>query len=90
LVGLISLPIGLLILPADFFDYGQTLCPSKRFLDLECPGCGVTRGTQHLLHFDFKQAWEFNKLSFILVPIGAYIWFTWIKSVIKEIKETTN
>ena len=74
ITGLVVLPLTLFILPADFFDHGKVICPSKRFLNLECLGCGITRGIQHAIHFDFKMAWMFNKLTFVVLPIGIFIW----------------
>lgn len=59
----------LLFLPATYFDKGQALCLSKRFLNVECYGCGMTRAIQHLIHLDFKGAAHFNKLSFIVLPL---------------------
>ena len=55
LVFLLIVPLVLLILPADFFDNGQSLCLSQLLLEKECPGCGLTRGLQHLGHLIFKQ-----------------------------------
>lgn len=75
---LLLLPVLLMLLPADYFDNGQVLCPSKRFLDLECMGCGMTRGIQHLIHFQFEEAWAFNKLSFIVFPVIAYLWLAYV------------
>jgi hypothetical protein len=28
----------------------------------------------HFIHFDFQKAWEFNKLSFIVVPMLFPLW----------------
>lgn len=67
-------PLVLLILPADFFDNGQSICPSKLLLEKDCPGCGITRGLQHLGHLDFKIAWKYNKLAFGVFPIATYYW----------------
>ena len=86
LVFLLIAPIVLLILPADFFDNGQSICPSKLLLEKECPGCGITRGLQHLGHFDFKIAWELNKLSFVIFPVASYYWANEIVSTYKKIK----
>lgn len=63
----------LLYLPADHFDEGQSMCLSVLIFDMECYACGMTRGIQHLLHFDFQEAWEFNKLSFVVLPLGIFM-----------------
>lgn len=64
--------ITLLILPADYFDTGQALCLSVLIADVECYGCGMTRAIQHMIHFEFEEAWMFNKLSFVVAPLGVY------------------
>lgn len=68
---LLIIPIILLILPANFFDKGQSVCLSVLFFDRNCYACGMTRAIQHLIHFDFSAAWDFNKLSFIVLPLLA-------------------
>lgn len=77
LVALLVIPIVLLFLPATYFDTGETVCLSKRLLDIECLGCGLTRGIQHLIHLDFQTAWDFNKLSFVVFPLLVYLYITW-------------
>lgn len=74
IIGLILAPIVLLFFPANYFDKGQVLCPSKRFLDIECLGCGLTRATQYLLHLEFKRAWEYNRLIIIVFPLMTFYW----------------
>jgi hypothetical protein len=66
---LVVLFIILVLLPADFFDEGQSICVSMILLNQECYGCGMTRGIMHLLHGNFQTAYEFNKLSFIVLPL---------------------
>lgn len=68
--------IVLLILPANYFDTGRATCLSVIFFEMECYGCGMTRAIQHLIHLDFKEAYEFNKLSFIVFPlaVGMILW----------------
>jgi hypothetical protein len=70
----LALPFFLLYQPADYFDRGESLCPSQRFLHVSCPGCGLTRAVQHLLHFDFLGAWSFNKLVVIIFPICVMVY----------------
>jgi hypothetical protein len=65
----LALPIFLLIMPADYFDNGTAICPSKRFLNLECPGCGMTRAVQHAIHFDWQSAWELNRGIVLIIPV---------------------
>ena len=77
LVALLVIPIVLLFLPATYFDTGETVCLSKRLLDMECLGCGLTRGIQHLIHLDFQSAWHFNKLTFVVFPLFVYLYITW-------------
>jgi hypothetical protein len=84
---MISVPIVLLILPTTFFDHGQAICLSKLLLNKTCPGCGLTRGVQHLIHFDFSGAYAYNKLTYIVFPIAA---FYWVKSMIKLVHKIKN
>jgi hypothetical protein len=67
-------PFVLWMLPVDFFDSGDSICLSKMLANMECYACGLTRATMHFIHFDFIKAWEFNKLSFIIVPMLFPLW----------------
>jgi hypothetical protein len=69
LVILIILPIILILLPATFFDEGESICFSVLFLNSECYACGMTRAIQHLIHLDFNESWYFNRLSIIVLPL---------------------
>ncbi|MBK9190440.1 MAG: DUF2752 domain-containing protein [Crocinitomicaceae bacterium] len=71
---MIALPVWLLLSPANYFDAGESICPSKVFFGKECPGCGMTRATQHMIHFDFNEAWNFNKLSFFILPVLGFLY----------------
>jgi len=74
---LLSLLVGfgliLFWLPATFFDTGTAMCLSVIVFNRECYGCGMTRGVMHLIHFNFEQAWTFNKLSFVVFPLLVYM-----------------
>lgn len=82
----VLIPFILLVLPATYFDEGQSLCLSQVLLDTECPGCGMTRSVQHAVHFNFEKAWEFNKLIVIVLPILIYIWIKTLLVLLKKIK----
>jgi hypothetical protein len=77
LVFIIATPIILLFLPAGFFDGGESICLSKLLLGRECPACGMTRACMHLIHFDFEEAYAYNMMSFIALPLLAVVWIQW-------------
>ena len=78
-------PIIFLVLPIDYFDTGESLCPSKRFFNIECFGCGMTRAVMHMIHFDFDSAMYFNPLSFIVAPGLAFFWVKWTIKAAKDV-----
>lgn len=47
----------------------QIKCPVRHIFHLYCPGCGITRMIISLLKLDFYQAFRYNPLIFILIPI---------------------
>jgi hypothetical protein len=89
----LALPIILLILPADYFDHGAVVCPSKRYLDMECPGCGITRAIQHAIHFQFTESCSYNKGVIFILPMLAMVyihvlgrilnknWLSWMRKL---------
>ncbi len=66
---IIIIGVVLLILPADFFDNGHSVCVSVLLMNKQCYACGLTRGIMHLIHLDFEAAWEYNILCFIVFPL---------------------
>jgi len=71
-------PFILLVMPADFFDEGQSICVSVLLAGVECYACGLTRGMMHLIHFEFAKAWEYNQLTFI---VALFIFPYWLNAV---------
>lgn len=94
LIALLIFPIVLWVLPADFFDEGQAVCPSRVFFDIECLGCGMTRAVMHMHHFDYEEAFYYNYGVLLVYPILVIIWGFWVyKSAVRVIpgfgKKTT-
>jgi hypothetical protein len=89
-IGLPAALITLLILPADYFDYGPPMCLSVVLANVECYGCGMTRAVQHLLHFDFEAAAQYNKLSFIALPLVVIMCVNELVSSYKSLKANSN
>ena len=81
---LILIPFVLIILPANFFDSGNTICVSVFLFDTECYACGMTRAIQHLIHFNFLTAYSYNKLSVIVFPLLVLSYYNEIKRIRKK------
>jgi Protein of unknown function (DUF2752) len=83
-IGLIGLtPVLLLILPKRFFDEGRSVCLSKLLLNRECYACGMTKAIMHLIHLDIEEAYAYNMLSFVVLPLLCVVWVQWF---LKECK----
>lgn len=57
------------------FNVG-VLCPFYEIFGINCPGCGGTRMAVSLLHLQFYQAFRYNPLIFVSIPVIAVI-FVW-------------
>lgn len=84
--GILLIPVVLGVLPANFFDTGESLCLSRQLFDMNCYGCGLTRAIQHMIHFEFQTAWDYNPRSFIVVPLFIILGIQEIRSSLKRIR----
>lgn len=50
-------------------------CPFHKITGLFCPGCGVTRMILSIVKGDFYQAFRYNPLLFILIPLFLFLVF---------------
>ena len=83
---LLAIPITLWTLPVDFFDGGTSISLFSLFgVENYSYSTGITRGVMHLMHFDFSGATEYNKLSFIVLPM---LFLLWLKLLLKELNIT--
>lgn len=90
---IVIVPLLLLILPATFFDHGESICLSKLLAGTECPACGMTRGCMHLIHLDFEGAFAYNMMSFIALPAVGIVWVQWgLKEwkIFKKLRQKMN
>jgi hypothetical protein len=85
--GYLFLPLVLLLMPADSFDTGPTLCLSKLLAGIECFGCGMTRAIMHLIHLDFAAAAAYNKGCFIVFPVLSLLWAQWFWKDYKRLQQ---
>ena len=59
------------ILPKDQIFSGSTSCIHRKLLNVDCPGCGMTRAIYSILHFNFKTALQLNFVAFFVLPLLA-------------------
>lgn len=69
--GIVAALAGALLL---FFFNPETVgfyprCPFYVLTGLKCPGCGTLRGIHALLHFRFVDAFRFNPLMVVSIPL---------------------
>lgn len=64
----------LIILPSDYFDTGQSISIFEILGFENYYSKGLTRAVMHLIHMDFKIAWDYNKLAFLVFPLISLIW----------------
>lgn len=55
------------------------VCPTRALLGIDCPGCGLMRGTHDLLHGNLAGAVDHNLLIPVLVPLVLLLWLGWLK-----------
>lgn len=51
-------------------------CVFREFTGFYCPGCGITRVVLSSLRLDFAQAFRYNPLLFILLPLSVMYFVT--------------
>ena len=70
----VVLPVGTSILytwpPSAHSFYPR--CPLQWITGFHCPGCGATRCVHALLHLDLPQAFAYNSLFVLALPLFAY------------------
>lgn len=66
LLGALALGLGLLYLTGIG-------CPFRFLLGVPCPGCGITRACQAVLHLDFAGAFYYHPLFWLLPPAFVYV-----------------
>ena len=59
-------------------------CMFKSILGISCPGCGMTRAINEIIHLRFIEAFKFNILSVPLVIIASISFFAIIYDIIKN------
>lgn len=53
-------------------------CPSRQFLGIYCPGCGSQRAVHQLLHGDWLQAFRYNPVLLLTLPLLVVLLIQWL------------
>lgn len=85
--GIILIPLILYIIPLEWLENQHSVCLYKNLTGKECYGCGMTRAVLSAIHFKFANAFQYNKLVIIVLPLLVYIW---AKKIINYLKIQTN
>lgn len=72
--GLLMVPVVLYFIPLDWLKDQHSICLYKNITGNECIGCGMTRAILSVIHFQFENAFYFNKLIIVVFPLLVYIW----------------
>ena len=55
------------------------LCPTLALFGVDCPGCGLLRGTHDLVTGDVAGALDHNILLVVFVPLLVVLWLRWAR-----------
>lgn len=72
--------IGIIMLLLSITGIG---CPIKTFTGISCAGCGMSRALFSLIHLEFKEAFYYHPLIFIM-PMLVPLFFFWEKISFKK------
>jgi hypothetical protein len=72
--GLLLFPVVLYLIPLEWLKNQHSICLFKNLTGYECYGCGMTRAILSAIHFQFENAFQYNKLFLIVLPVLIYIW----------------
>ncbi len=86
---IISLPLLAIILAnAAVAAHFKNFCLIKLIFHHECWGCGLTRAFAAFFRGDFVQAYNYNHLIVIVLPLLFCIWLIYLKNAfLPEIKD---
>ncbi len=55
------------------------LCPTQALFGVDCPGCGIMRGTHDLITGNVAGALDHNVLLVVFVPLAVVLWVRWLR-----------
>jgi hypothetical protein len=80
-IGFLLIPVAIYSVPLEWLKNQHSVCLFRNLTGYECYGCGMTRAVFSAIHFRFEDAFHFNKLFIIVLPLLIYIWAKTILSL---------
>ena len=77
LIFLTLMGIGIYFLAQKLINF-HIDCPFHSLTGLYCPGCGTTRMIKSLFQGQFYQAFRYNPLVFLMLPLFIFIFLDWL------------
>lgn len=68
------LPLLFSRIPARWLEAHPAPCLFRALLGVRCPGCGMTRAVSCALHGRPRDAWRYNRMVVLMLPLLAYEW----------------
>ena len=83
------IPIVLYLIPMGWLKNQHSVCLFKNITGHECYGCGMTRAILSAIHFHFADAFLYNRLFLIVLPLLIYIWAKkivnlWLEKIVNK------
>jgi Protein of unknown function (DUF2752) len=72
--GMLVVPVVLYFIPLEWLKDQHSICLFKNITGHECYGCGMTRAIISAIHLQFANAFQYNKLFLIVLPLLIYVW----------------
>ena len=86
IAGILLIPAILFLIPVDWLEKQPSICLFKCITGRECYGCGMTRAVLSAMHFRFTDAFNYNKLAIIVLPLLVYIWINYLFKTRTDLK----
>jgi uncharacterized protein DUF2752 len=62
------------VVPTSWLESRRSLCLIRNVFGVRCPGCGMIRAISCAFHGNFKQAFQYNQLVVLVLPLLCYVW----------------
>jgi hypothetical protein len=81
-IGILLIPAAIHFIPLEWINNQHSVCLFRNLTGHECYGCGMTRAVFSAIHLRFTDAFRFNRLSLVVLPLLIYIWAKTILSLL--------